>query len=54
MFLYVFFSDVLTYCVMLRAFNMLSFLRQMFMMPVCVCGCVCVCMLLFIGIVQHN
>ena len=49
----VFFSDVLTYCVMLLAFIMLLFLRQMFMMRVCVCVSVCVS-LLFIGIVQCN
>ena len=37
-----FFSDVLTYCVMLQDFFML-FLRQLFMMHVCVCVCVCMC-----------
>ena len=51
-FLFCFFlSDVLTYCVMLQAFIMLLFFRQMFLMcaraRARVCG-------LFIGIVQRN
>ena len=43
-----FFSDVLTYCVMLQAF-MLLFFRQMFLMSARTCVC-----MLFIGIVQRS
>ena len=47
-----FFSDILTYCVMLQAFLCYcSFVRCFWCARVCVCVCVCV---LFIGIVQRN
>ena len=59
--LYVIFSDVLTYCVMLQAF--ICYCSYVSCYDTCMCVCVCTCvrvcvcvllLLLFIGIVQRN